>query len=752
VDSRLGGILSRVESSILTESRASLITVLARYGHHPNEDNKYTSPLRPDDRSPGCTIFRGDDQIERFYDWATGDQGIDAFDLIQAREGVTFPEALDISRSLLGLPPISLNGDGPDEDEEPEPVFTVADYSKAKRLPTAWLNDNNVIDNISGGVLFGYCNADGSLHMVRYRETLDAPTKTPHGKKHILYGLQYIQGWLDLGFTHIYLTEGETDTLTMWAHGYPALGIISATGLKLDRDLPYLLNFAHIYLVPDNDNAGRLPARVLADSAIADRVGVLKLPDGVKDVNVFHLLDPTTFKERISDLKIVSVSAFITGDPSRFFVQTRSDRPGSFVPKLAADELRAKHEFAVGEDGGLLRFDRNVWKDDGEPYAESQLSEWLDHLYRPEHVNAAIELLKDRGSFDRISFSPPVEDRVLVHCSNGIVDVLAAAGNSDYRPEPSSPERAWFAAIPHEYVPTATCPKIEEFYRDILPEQADREFAFELLGYGMQFRQTLRRALLIYGSGRNGKSLKLNLDTKLYGPENVTTVSLAKLVGSRFEAANLVGKLANICADIGPNLPSDVSLFKILTGGDRAPGERKFRDSFSFYSGAFPVFSANTWPRTPDTGDAFFDRWLVLPFSQRFPENVKKEAAIRALAEDPDEMRGYFRLAVEALARLTERGDFLVPPSAVAAKRKFIQSTSPIQSWIEERANVDDPEASTNAAEAWQSFQLYCDLNGFRRKKDEGRNVFLDSLAAVEGVGRDGSTFTGISIKALLAP
>jgi hypothetical protein len=116
-------------------------------------------------------------------------------------------------------------------------------------------------------------------------------------------------------------------------------------------------------------------------------------------------------------------------------------------------------------------------------------------------------------------------------------------------------------------------------------------------------------------------------------------VPLQRLGGEdRFSPARLVGKLANICGDIGPQSAKDMSLFKQLTGGDRIQAERKFHEPFEFISGATPVFSANEFPGSPDTTRAYKGRWAAVEWPRQFDENASMERQLKLLGEGRGEL------------------------------------------------------------------------------------------------------------------
>lgn len=87
----------------------------------------------------------------------------------------------------------------------------------------------------------------------------------------------------------LYITEGETDTITLIQAGFNAIGIPGANSFK-EEYVRYLETFATIMVVLDSDTAG--------DNLLKSIIGYLKegavrlffipMPAGIKDVNTFH--------------------------------------------------------------------------------------------------------------------------------------------------------------------------------------------------------------------------------------------------------------------------------------------------------------------------------------------------------------------------------------------------------------------------------------------------------------------------------
>jgi DNA-binding transcriptional ArsR family regulator len=171
-----------------------------------------------------------------------------------------------------------------------------------------------------GGIAIPYRNANGDLHTIQYRRTLEKVNgvdrfKWRSGDTRILYGLWRLCEWT--GSDTLYLCEGTSDTWTLWHADLPALGIPSATTWKSEwwREVE---GFERIVLIADADKAGKDLAKTLAKTCpdhLRERVQVLQLPDGIKDANELWQREGANaerFKEALAGCAVEPVYHFIT--------------------------------------------------------------------------------------------------------------------------------------------------------------------------------------------------------------------------------------------------------------------------------------------------------------------------------------------------------------------------------------------------------------------------------------------------------
>jgi len=165
--------------------------------------------------------------------------------------------------------------------------LTLAALADAKRLDAEKLRAWGLTDLPDGGIEIPYRDTNGNTVAIRYRLALEGANRFRwrQGDTPCLYGLWRLDDW-ELG-SDLYLCEGETDALTLWHAGLPALGIPGATAWKPEwwRNL---WEFGRIVIIPDADAAGGQLVEKLALSCpdhLRERVQVLQLPEGVKDAN-----------------------------------------------------------------------------------------------------------------------------------------------------------------------------------------------------------------------------------------------------------------------------------------------------------------------------------------------------------------------------------------------------------------------------------------------------------------------------------
>jgi P4 family phage/plasmid primase-like protien len=419
------------------------------------------------------------------------------------------------------------------------------------------------------------------------------------------------------------------------------------------------------------------------------------------------------------------------------------------VPYLAKD-IEKGTWIRVGPDGQLYRYATGVYEDDGEAVVKYRAASLLGPDYAVGRVKSVVEWFADRERVNPISFEPP--PGLVVYAANGIVH-LDSPDPADIRLESYTPENAWLAQVPWQFDPETarSSGRLADFLDQISGKDPEWVFrVISLIGYAMLPGNPLRRALLFHGQGHNGKSILLHLMKALYGDGNVSTVSLEQLTTNRFMASQLRGKLANICGDIGPHV-GDIAIFNQVTGGDSITGERKFGHPFDFRTGALPIFSSNVFPRTADPTPAYMGRYEVIPFDMQFAEDAEKEAELKGIAEDAEEMTSFFNFALLAAHDLVHHRsptDQAVPERMREAKATFWKSVDSAKAFLEESCEVGHPDTHRESLkDLYAHYGRYCETSGMHKLSKTNFSARIEREEGVEIIKpKNVKTFTGIRV------
>lgn len=370
---------------------------------------------------------------------------------------------------------------------------------------------------------------------------------------------------------------------------------------------------------------------------------------------------------------------------------------GRFVPKLLADKIMAQHHFAAMEDTGeIYVYGDGVYRPNGEALIQKETQAELGELCKTRDVTEVVDHIRRATFTSREEFTQPVN---LVNIKNGILDLE----NGELRPH--NPEMVFLNQLPIEYDPSATCPEIVKFLSEILRQQ-DIEIIYELFGYCLYRGYLIHKSFLFVGDGANGKSTLINLLKAFLGVQNVAGRSLQDLEYNRFAMADLYGKLANLYPDLPDTALGHTGKFKMLTGNDPLSGERKFRDFFNFTNYAKLVFSANKVPEANDESSAFFRRWIIIDFPNKFDGKGADTKKIEKITT-PQELSGLLNKALTALRRLLEQGVFSYSKTTEEIRDDYIRKSSPIGAFVMDRLEVA-PAEWVEKKKLYAEFCAYC--------------------------------------------
>lgn len=349
-------------------------------------------------------------------------------------------------------------------------------------------------------------------------------------------------------------------------------------------------------------------------------------------------------------------------------------------PSHVADAIVVANEqhFAQDAGGRLYHYRNGVYQPDGAEVVRFACKTLLQEAKRPEkwsktlsestveYVRIGTVRLWDRPPMDRINLL------------NGILDLRTRELT------PHTPTFFSSVQVPINFDPIAKCPAWERQLADTFPSDAiAAELPWRIIAYLLVPTRAAQKAILLVGPGGSGKSRFLAAIVAALGKSNVSVLSLQTLENNRFASVGLIGKLANVCADLPSTELDTTAVFKQIVGGDPIPAEYKHGAAFDFTPFARLVFSANVAPMSKDASEAFFDRWIVIPFDHVFRGTAAQRNTDELDAElsTASELSGVLNRALSVLDDVV-LNQIREPASSIRARAEFQETTDPVAVWL----------------------------------------------------------------------
>jgi len=355
-----------------------------------------------------------------------------------------------------------------------------------------------------------------------------------------------------------------------------------------------------------------------------------------------------------------------------------------------ARKIRETEYFAKDRGGALYYYRAGAYRSGGEQLIHDRVKAIATEYDAVELWSTYLQ--KQVVEYIRVDcpelWSVPLSD--VLNLSNGLLDTATCTL------KPHTPAYLSTVQLSASYDPDADGSYWEQFCSEVFPDDAyEVGVPWQIAAWLMLPNTSLQKALLLLGSGANGKSRFLGGLARFLGWDNVVRLSLQTIETNRFAAAGLEGKLANICPDLPTQHLAQSVMFKQLTGGDRRISvEQKFKDPYEIEVFSRFVYSANESPITYDNSSGFHRRWIVLPLNRTFSGAQRVSAdEIDARLAEPSELSGLLNKALDYLPQVLSSG-ITETPSMLAAKVEFRRASDPLATFLDE-TTVNDAQGFT---------------------------------------------------------
>lgn len=367
-------------------------------------------------------------------------------------------------------------------------------------------------------------------------------------------------------------------------------------------------------------------------------------------------------------------------------------------------------------------------------------------------ISAVVSLLKDQlvceDFFDRSPVGVAFADGLFACVVGGMIDIQRL----------SVEHRAtWSLACPYapHLVELLAGSQWSGFLSSLFEGETDANMRIDALQEfvgGALFGLTpgLQRAMLLTGSGSNGKSAFLNVIEALF-PEEARIGFSPQELTEEGHRAQLVGRAINIVRELPARDLIETQHLKAIITGETITARHLFERPFNFRPRAAHIFSANALPAVADRSHGQWRRWLVVHFgrlfgSQRLPSGQVIEGAtvVQGMAERilEGELALVAAWAVQGAMRLLKQGDYTDPPTSNEALDEWREDTDHLVAFCREQLLPDEKSLVSSDGWAWSigeelhtAYWKWCWPDGASGRKRVHRpldkQTFLKEMKAV---------------------
>lgn len=325
------------------------------------------------------------------------------FDALSALEGLSFEDSKIRAAELLGRADLIVDPNklrdsagGSDDGVTLEQLADMMKLSVEELKCRGWFQMGRRGERHNKfAVGIWYRDRGGKQSHLRLRLKLVSKKDKFRWKKgHVnapLYGAEMAYALPSEGF--VVLVEGESDCVTLWHNGFPALGLPGAGNWNEELHAPTLDNVPAIFVIIEQDAGGASVLKWLARSRIRERVRLVTMPEGVKDPRDLWLqvnADRAAFTEAFR----ACLKASAAWDEAKYGMMTVS------AAKAAANKR-------ISEDGAVTYRDFVSYGPQGDYIFVPTGGHWPK-----ESVNRQVEgLADDFSATDWADLNQPVQQK-----------------------------------------------------------------------------------------------------------------------------------------------------------------------------------------------------------------------------------------------------------------------------------------------------------------------------------------------------
>ena len=298
----------------------------------------------------------------------------------------------------------------------------------------------------------------------------------------------------------------------------------------------------------------------------------------------------------------------------------------------------------------------------------------------------------------------------IINFENGVLDLATL------ELKPHSPEYLSTIQIPCNWPGEPSDTPVFDAYMDTLTRsnQDMQRFLLQFVGACLSNvpGYKLKKMIFLVGPGNTGKSQLKRLIELLLGEKNCCSMGLKQLE-SEFGPINIRNKRLVGSADMSFASVKEVSILKMITGGDSFSARQMYQAPTDFVYTGLAMFCTNQLPRFGgDNGPWVYERICVVTCDNVIPKAQQDKDLLEKMFAERD---GIVYKAVMAFREVIQNGLRLDEPKEIIDARAAYASTNSIVGTFIQDCMKDStgiPESSCSIiSQVYQVFTKWCRVN-----------------------------------------
>jgi putative DNA primase/helicase len=344
--------------------------------------------------------------------------------------------------------------------------------------------------------------------------------------------------------------------------------------------------------------------------------------------------------------------------------------------------------------------------------------------------------------FMAVAFLPPPKPskEVIINLGNGTLEI----GKEGVKLRNFKAADFLTYQLSFDYDESKKAPLFQKYLDTVLPDKNSQKVLAEYLGFIFTKRssQTIKieKALILHGNGANGKSVFFDIVDALIGKENISNASLQSLTDDKgYSRADLSNKLLNYASEINGKL--EASIFKQLVSGEPVEARLPYGNPFTIRDYAKMIFNCNLLPTDVEHTNAFFRRFLIVPFDVTIPKEEQDDQLANKIISS--ELSGVFNWVLDGLYRLLEQRRFTESEAVNRTVEQYRIESDSVKLFLYENDYQVCTEGFITFKALFDEYKLFCIDSGCHwvKKSNFKKRLAANGFHVAKGTGNTNIVF-----------